>query len=348
MTTKKRSFSESVQSVGNLRYFSLFSGIGCGELALKKIFPNAVCVGFSEINADSVRVYEQHFPNHKNFGDITKIDTSTLPEFDLLFGGSPCQGFSRAGVQLAFDDPRSRLFFEYVRILRSVKPRFFLLENVGSMKIIDRNVISEQLGCQPVAINSASLCAQNRHRLYWANFTITEPNAVGKGPTLASIVEPAGTVASSYTVTTNVVKNTDMKALITKTEQTVQAPYCFGLRRRPENRHMKAPQYKDMEVIVRTDGKANPVTTGAGFLQYVYDGRVLRTLTALECERLQCLPDNYTSVLKTDTKRIKVIGNGFTVCVIEHIFKNLKSTYDADVVQTKKQRVDRTITFSRT
>lgn len=305
-----------------LRYFSLFSGIGCGELALKEVFPNAVCVGYSEIDANSIQIYEQHFPDHKNYGDITKIVSKNVPKYDLLIGGSPCQGFSRAGAQLSFDDPRSVLFFEFVRILKETNPKFFLLENVGSMKKIDREVITKHLGCKPVAINSACLSAQNRNRLYWANFQIEQ--LCDNGPKLTSIVEPCEEIAATYTIKKNIIKNTDMKQLIAQTGTTVAAPYCFGLRRRPELRSLKAPKYKDMQMMVRTDGKANPVTTGIGFLQYVYDGKTLRSLTPLECERLQCLPDNYTSALRTDAKRIKVIGNGFTKSVIVYILNHLK------------------------
>lgn len=113
-----------------MKYFSLFSGIGGFELG----FPsNWKCVGFSEIAPYSLKVYESHFPTHKNYGDVTKIDPSTLPDFDLLCGGFPCQSFSRAGSRGGLADARGTLFFDICRIAKEKQPRVLLLENVRAL-----------------------------------------------------------------------------------------------------------------------------------------------------------------------------------------------------------------------
>src|SRR5690606_6302821 len=127
----------------------------------------------SEIDKYAIQVSKANYPDIVHVGDVTKVDGGFLPHvIDLLIGGSPCQGFSFAGKQLNFDDPRSKLFFEYVRILKEIRmenPNVkFLLENV-KMKKEHQNVISEHLGVEPISINSALLTAHNRPRLYWTN-----------------------------------------------------------------------------------------------------------------------------------------------------------------------------------
>jgi site-specific DNA-cytosine methylase len=322
-----------------LTYFNTFSGIGSGELALKNVFgDNSDCVGFSEIEPKSIMVYNQHFHGRVNYGDIRMIDTDMLPQFDLLFGGSPCSSFTRAGKRQAFADARGALFFEFVRILIDKNPRYFLYENVGSMKKSEQDMISYFLGCQPVMINSASLCAQKRCRLYWANFPIVAPATLeGHGTSLCDIIEPIGTVNYSFTVNNTTVKNTDLLALIAHiASTTVAPPFCFGLRRLDEYRKVHAAKYNQMEVIVREDGKANPVTPTVGYLQFIYDGYDLRRLTPLECERLQCLPDNYTAVLSSTTQRMKAIGTGLTVSVMQDIFQQLFQHIQKDCATTSQ------------
>lgn len=154
---------------------SLFDGMSCGQIALKKLGVQYENYFASEIDKFAIAVTNQNFPDTVQLGDITKITEKTLnqlPPIDLLMGGSPCQGFSFAGKQLNFEDPRSKLFFEYVRILKILKKRnpniIFLLENV-KMKKQYQDGISEALGVQPIEINSALVSAQNRKRLYWTN-----------------------------------------------------------------------------------------------------------------------------------------------------------------------------------
>jgi site-specific DNA-cytosine methylase len=151
-----------------LNVLSLFDGISCGQEALKRADMKIEKYFASEIDKPAIKITQKNYPNTIQIGDVTKVKGSDLPEIDLLMGGSPCQGFSIAGKQLDFNDPRSALFFEYVRLLKETKPEYFILENV-KMKQWCQDIISEYLGVQPIEINSALVSAQNRKRLYWTN-----------------------------------------------------------------------------------------------------------------------------------------------------------------------------------
>ena len=164
-----------------LRILSLFDGMSCTQIALKNLDIKVDKYYSSEIDKYAMIVTQKNFPDTVQLGDIKDIKGSDFPDIDLIVGGSPCQGFSFAGKQLAFDDPRSALFFEFLRVLKEVKPKYFLLENVR-MKQEFQDVISDQLssvypecsngclfGIEPILINSALVSAQNRNRLYWTN-----------------------------------------------------------------------------------------------------------------------------------------------------------------------------------
>lgn len=151
-----------------MNVLSLFDGISCGQLALKNLNINIANYYASEIEKNCVSITQKNFPSTIQLGDVCEIVCEVLPKIDLLMAGSPCQGFSRAGSQLNFNDPRSKLFFEFVRIKNIIKPRYFLLEN-NRMKKEWEDVITNLLGTSPKKINSALVSAQNRERLYWTN-----------------------------------------------------------------------------------------------------------------------------------------------------------------------------------
>lgn len=158
-----------------LKVLSLFDGMSCGQLALQRAGFEVEEYYASEIDKYAIQVTQQNFPNTVQLGDVTKVDSLDVSEIDLLIGGSPCQGFSFAGKGLNFEDPRSKLFFEFVRLFKELKPKYFLLENV-KMKKESEAVITELLGVEPVEINSALVSAQNRRRLYWTNIpNVTQP-----------------------------------------------------------------------------------------------------------------------------------------------------------------------------
>jgi DNA (cytosine-5)-methyltransferase 3A len=166
---------------------SLFDGISCGQEALKKAGISTRIFLASEIEKYPKMITRKNHPLTVQLGDVTKVVADDLPHVNLLMGGSPCQGFSFAGKQLNFDDPRSALFFEFVRLLKECKPDYFLLENV-MMKQEYQDIITEHLGVEPVMINSALVSAQNRKRLYWTNIPgVSQPE--DKGILLKDVLE---------------------------------------------------------------------------------------------------------------------------------------------------------------
>ncbi len=186
-----------------MNVLSLFDGMSCTQIALKNLGIKVDKYYASEIDKYAIKVARENFPNTVHLGDIKNITGSDfICDIDLIVAGSPCQGFSFAGKQLAFDDPRSALFFEFIRLLKEVKPKYFLLENVR-MKKEHMDVISQQVsdiypecsngslfGIEPIKINSALLSAQSRNRLYWTNIpNIEQPKDLGI--VLRDILEPS-------------------------------------------------------------------------------------------------------------------------------------------------------------
>lgn len=170
-----------------MNVLSLFDGMSCGQIALNQLGIKVDKYYASEIDQYAITITKKNFPNTIHLGDVTKVKAEDLEPIDLLMGGSPCQGFSFAGRQLNFNDPRSALFFEFVRLLKECKPKYFLLENVR-MKKEYQDVITEHLGVEPIMINSALVSAQNRVRLYWTNIpNINQPQ--DKGLMLKDILE---------------------------------------------------------------------------------------------------------------------------------------------------------------
>jgi len=273
-----------------MNVLSLFDGMSCGQIALNKLGIKYDNYFASEIDKYAIQVTQKNYPNTKQIGSVTEVKGKDLPKIDLLFGGSPCQGFSTAGNELNFNDPRSKLFFEFVRLLKETKPKYFLLENVG-MKKEFRDIISGYLGCEPIHINSSKLTAQNRPRFYWTNIpNVTQP--IEKGITIEQVLN------------------------IKDVKVGQPQPY-------PRNyKKLKLKRVERMEF--RTDGKSNAIITNS-FKNQIETKKGYRKLTPIECERLQTVPENYTEGV-SDTQRYKMLGNGWTVDVIAHIFKNIPLT----------------------
>ena len=148
-----------------INVLSLFDGMSCGRIALERAGIKVENYFASEIDKYAIQVAKHNYPNTKHIGSVVDVKGSDLPQIDLLIGGSPCQGFRFAGKQLNFDDPRSKLFFEFVRLLKECTPKYFLLENV-KMKKEYEDIITEYLGVKPIAINSELFSAQDRKRIY--------------------------------------------------------------------------------------------------------------------------------------------------------------------------------------
>ena len=152
-----------------MNVLSLFDGMSCGQLALERANIEVDNYFACEIDKYAIQVAQKNFPNTIQLGDVTDIDYDDLfyeEKIDLLMGGSPCQGFSFAGEQLAFDDPRSKLFFEFIRARDFLQPKYILLENVRMKKEFE-DVITEHMGFPPQLLNSSVVSAQNRWRNYW-------------------------------------------------------------------------------------------------------------------------------------------------------------------------------------
>lgn len=193
-----------------INVFSLFDGMSCGQLALKKAGVPVGIYHASEIDKWAIKVTKKNFPFTIQMGDITKLEDWRLEVIrkeigiDLVMGGSPCQGFSFAGKNLNFEDPRSKLFFEFVRVLKILKPKYFLLENVR-MKKESQDIISDYMGVEPIVVNSNLVSAQNRHRLYWTNIPFDMPE--DKGLILADVLEPLEDLDPKYLAGDKLLKN---------------------------------------------------------------------------------------------------------------------------------------------
>ena len=275
---------------------SLFDGMSCGQIALNRVGIKYDNYFASEIDKHAIKVTQTNYPNTIQLGDVTKVKASDLPEIDLLIGGSPCQGFSFAGKGLNFEDPRSKLFFEFVRLKNETQPKYWMLENV-KMKVEHQNIISEILGVKPILINSKLVSAQSRERLYWTNIPIATLN--DKNIVIADVVG----------IETD---NKSNEIIVTK------------------NIYPKKGQNGNVYSI---NGKCKTLSAGVGITgngigssnapKIEWDNEQgWRRLTAIECERLQTVPDNYTDCV-SDTQRYKMLGNGWTVDVIAHIFGSL-------------------------
>ena len=324
---------------------SLFDGMSCWRLALERAWVPVRRYFASEIDKYAIQIATKNFPDIHQIGNAEWVEifytlTCGVDHWyriksewsyyrlwswwlDLLIGGSPCQWFSNAGKGLNFEDPRSKLFFEFVRILNEAKPRYFLLENV-KMKKEWQNIISEYLfGIQPVEIDSALLSAQRRKRLYrvgkrnedWSYSQVVIKQPEDKGILLRDIID--WELSSIYQRPRG--KN---PWWIKKDKSPTLSSNSWQ-----ENNFLVGNQYNKR---VFTD-KSWCLWTGMGRTNkqgmWVYNDSItpetfIRKLTPIECERLQTLPDNYTEWV-SNTQRYKMIGNGWTVDVIAHIFREM-------------------------
>ena len=298
----------SIRDMGAMNILSLFDGMSCGRIALDRAGFNVGKYYASEIDKYAIQVTQANWPETIQLGDVTKwrewgIDWSSI---DLLIGGSPCQGFSFAGKQLAFNDPRSKLLFVYVDILNHIKSKNqkvkFLLENV-KMKKEYMDVITRFLGVEPVFINSALVSAQNRQRFYWANWNIDQPE--DKNITLTDILEAGSPEGTNPAAIVGRKLDEDGKRNDSLDSKPVQ---CLEVHEHGKSRCLST---------VAKDTVVSDLRAGR------YPGsKAYRKLTPIECERLQTVPDNYTNHV-SNTQRYKMLGNGWTVDVIAHIFRGI-------------------------
>lgn len=303
--------------------------MSCGQIALEKAGFKVDKYYASEIKPHGIAVTKHNYPNTIHIGDVTKLEfadgkldntetTFNVGEIDLFIGGSPCQNFSAACIpakRLGLQGEKSSLFYEYLRLLKEVKPKYFLLENVASMDKEDQDKISEYLGVQPIRINSDKFSAQLRDRLYWTNIdvpTVEDNNA----PLLKDILE------EGYSPRKKAL------CLLEGYSRPTSTPY------RKMRRHAKSfntlifkseKHYKECMELYNSQFKglkANDADIIAESLDLsVFEG--IRDLTQTEMERLQTVPEGYTSIVSRN-EAASLLGDGWTVDVIAHIFKGLQ------------------------
>ena len=286
-----------------INVLSLFDGISCGHIALDKAEIPINKYYASEIDKYAIKVTNKNYPETINLGDVTTVSGELFTEkIDLLIGGSPCQGFSQAGKMKNFDDPRSKLFWEYVRILQEVKPKYFLLENVV-MKQEWQDIISEALGVKPIMIDSSLTSAATRKRLYWTNIPgVGQPEDLGI--TFGDIRERGVQEGSIYYTD----KGLDWI-------------------RRHEKRTGKTLRIiGDSDKMQMLEASMYKKYSSQRFFG-IEDTHGLRYITVTECERCMNVPDGYTDCC-SNTQRYKQLGNGWEVNTITHIFRILKNVLE--------------------
>ena len=283
-----------------INVLSLFDGISCGHIALDKAEIPINKYYASEIDKYAIKVTNKNYPETINLGDVTTVSGELFTEkIDLLIGGSPCQGFSQAGKMKNFDDPRSKLFWEYVRILQEVKPKYFLLENVV-MKQEWQDIISEALGVKPIMIDSSLTSAATRKRLYWTNIPgVGQPEDLG--------------------ITFGDIRERDVQeGSIYYTDKGLD-----WIRRHEKRTGKTLRIIGDSDKMQMLEASMYKKYSSQRFFG-IEDTHGLRYITVTECERCMNVPDGYTDCC-SNTQRYKQLGNGWEVNTITHIFRILKN-----------------------
>ena len=282
-----------------MNVLSLFDGMSCGQIALNKAGIPYNKYYASEIKKNAIQCTQHNYPETIQIGDITKVKASELDKIDLLIGGSPCQDFSRANKERkGVDGEKSRLFFEFVRLLKECNPKYFLLENV-IMSDYNYWFICNELDCEPVRICGSLVSGALRDRLYWTNIPPYSHDMFGR--LYSTISQPK-----------------DQKI-------TLQSVLDSGhVKKRKHSCLNTGSGYQpSQKSMIHRDN-----TTGMITLIYEEDGTV-RTVNQTEMERLHNIPEGYTSML-TQSQAGNLIGDGWTIDVIVHIFEGLKQKGSSD------------------
>ena len=336
-----------------MKVLSLFDGMSCGQIALNKLGVSVDSYFASEVEKHSMSVTMKNFPSTIQLGDVRNIHPFILPKIDLMIGGSPCQSFSFAGnkkgmstaceidilsLQQYLDlkaegfefQGQSYLFWEYVRLLKVLKPKWFLLENV---QMADRwkNLISYTLGVKPVFMNSNAVSGQTRKRLYWTNIPfdpINKPNDICIADVLEGPFDFDATKALDHDRTKRLIGGKFQHGLCSLRLADNDWNRRFFAKKFGTLAHKKAMSQLrsifDKSNCLTTSGQ-NISNSGSTNIYFVnINGEIeIRPLTPVECERLQNVPDGYTEGV-TRNQRIHMLGNGWTVDVIKRILENVQ------------------------
>ena len=322
-----------------MNVLSLFDGMSCGRIALERAGIKVDNYFASEINKKSMEISKKNYPDIIQLGNVCNIkykdgvlysdNGSYSVKIDLIIGGSPCQTFSSLGNNSGFNG-KSGLFYEYVRLKEETDANNFLLENV-KMKTEWKEEITEQLGVSPIELNSKNVSAQNRPRLYWSNISFATPHDLHI--TLSDIIEKD--VDEKYYLTD--------KAKVYITQKDRLKKQLVNLNGNSNHKAITLlARYTGLNgtfLVVDCNGKLDNEKAGTltaryakgvasfGGDSFVYDMEDIgleriRRFTPTECERLQTVPEGYTEGV-ADTHRYEMLGNGWTVDIIAHIFKGL-------------------------
>jgi DNA (cytosine-5)-methyltransferase 1 len=353
-----------------MNVLSLFDGMSCGQQALNRAGIHYDNYYASEIDKHAIIVTQANYPNTIQLGDVRNINIDELPTIDLLIGGSPCQSFSFAGkrkgmstkdekeiltlehyLQLKEEqyefEGQSYLFWEFMRVLNTIKPKYFLLENVMMGEKWEK-VLSKAIGVRPIEINSSLVSAQNRRRLYWTNIGLEPAGLFGdlessikqpkdKGLLLKDILEQD--VDEKYYLSEKMIswllKHSDKTGneLKLKNEDDIAGSLTVsGLKsvnlsadfivHSTFGRTSKNGNGGNGHLF-KTDNKSYALDTqNCQAIEILHQSKI-RRLTPVECERLQTVEDNYTNHV-SNSQRYKMLGNGWTIDVIAHIFNYIK------------------------
>ena len=281
-----------------MNVLSLFDGMSCGQIALNRAGIKYDNYFASEIKKHAIKVTQHNYPNTIQLGDVTKIKAEDLPKIDLLIGGSPCQDFSKANKERkGLNGEKSSLFFEYVRLLNELKPKYFMLENVV-MDDYNYQFISEILGTYPVDINSDLVSAQLRQRSYWTNIGAERFDLFGNR--ICAIPQPKNRFITLQSILEN--------GYVEKEKHT-----CLNTRSGGDR------SIKSLKLRYETTGMITAIFDNQ---KYIFNENT-RMVSQIEMEKLQTVPIGYTSILNK-SKAGDLLGDGWTVDVIAHIFSFLK------------------------
>jgi len=282
---------------------SCFDGISSLQYCLNDLGIKYDNYYASEVDKNAIAVTMHNYPNTIQLGDVSRVDFSNFKNVLLAAGGSPCVDLSIANISRdGINGEKSKLFFEFVRCLKEVKPKYFLYENVASMSDIDKNIISKNLGCQPYEIDAKDFSAGDRNRYYWTNIPF-ELNYIKSNVLLKDILDYSYTDAIHKTHIDKIVINKPINRMVGYVGNKFRGNRVYNI-----------------------NTKAITLTASSGGIGrncglYYVNGKV-RRLSAVEAERLQCLPDNYTNAC-SDSQRFKQLGNGWNCGVIKHILRGI-------------------------
>jgi len=310
-----------------MNILSLFDGISCARIALDNLNITVDNYFASEIDEHAIKASKYNYTDISHIGDIKNISVQGLPKIDLLIGGSPCQDLSNAQKGRGLKGAKSSLFYEYIRLLDEVKPKYFLLENVKNKW---GSTMSEFIGIDYIEVNSGVLSPQSRPRYYWTNIDYEKFPVTNSKKLLKDIVEPE--VEEKYFL--NKEHLDDFINSVTK-KRTMTKDGINKIFEIPKEIHK---DHERQRRVYSLESKSPTILARADTTKIFINNKV-RKLTPLECERLQCIPDNYTSIA-SDTQRYKMIGNAFTVSIIEHFLKGMEKLPRSEKFSLQKAQLE--------